>query len=135
MPPREDLIAWMPMHPEVHRLGAVWMIPGLELNREQHLHLLSSRLLLDLCQREDDPEEALQTLVSTLEQKGLDSGAGLPEPMYRASALVTDNWALIDRLELAGAFLEYPQGPVTQDDPEAREILEETGLEEWASYL
>lgn len=120
----QQMVAWCP--PGVEReLGSVLVRTGAVLTDPDWWEALAARVQT-LVDKADDPERAAQWAARSL-------GVPQPEEVYQAGeCLVTHNWDLWTRLRLLTHARTDPYpAKVEQDDPAAREAMEDSDLEQW----
>lgn len=126
-------VYWCPPHEgsTALRLGVIKTVRGQKMDGEMYLSFLGERIQ-ELLEQAESPERALASLVRALEEAGL--APAHPEEMSEAGAtLIWSNPLMLDYLATKGLYPERDE--VKGPTPGAREVYEETTLDEWATLV
>lgn len=127
-------LAWMPEGDEaVQRAGAVAVRPGVELTRERYLMYLGVRVAR-MVKEASNPKRAQAYLELILQETGLLDPEISLTPQNLATAVISDNPLMMDKLESLDLTVKLPQ-TVTTSNPTAEQILLTVDLEGWLASL
>jgi hypothetical protein len=121
-------------HAEVPQIvGAIEGEKGQNLDLEIYLSLLANRLQKS-AEQSDDPKKALASLIHVLTSSGMLTREMSPNSPEQIHGAIFENFLIRERLYQIGVPGNLPPR-LEQDDPQARQIIKQTTLEQWAKAL